>query len=320
MKSSTPRSTLRMAVVIPTRDRPESLRRTLRSLSEQSRRPDKVAVVSSGRMAREYKEVISEFLEIPIDYRHVEFGSASGQRNVGLDTVKNDADLIAFVDDDVVFDPGATEAMLRFWETAPEDVGGAGFNLRNMTAPETARKWELRPVKALYRLFVGKSGEKGKILRSGFPTPIYPASQTARVDWLETLAVVFRKAVVDEFRWYESYGGYDYVGFVDFTYSVGKRYKLYVVSDAWVTHYASPIRNSYTLGKKQVLSRIYFVRKHSELSLPRCLGALVLHTGFNVAVGVMLRDKGYLQRAWGNCVGFSQLAMGKIAPVEGGIK
>lgn len=310
----------RLAVVIPTRDRPDSLRRTLKSLAEQSRRPDVIAIASSGAMARQYVEVIGAFPEIRIDHRHVEPGSASGQRNIGLNAVKEESDLIAFIDDDVVLDPTSIETMLRFFETAPADVGGAGFNLRNMTAPETTRKWALGPVKTLYGLFVRESSEKGKVLRSGFPTPIYPASETMRVDWLETLAVVFRKKVLDEFQWIESYGGYDYVGFVDFTYTVGKRYKLYVVSDAWVTHYAGPIRNSYTLGKKQILSRIYFVRKHPELSLPRCMGALVLHTAFNVAVGVMLRDRGYFQRARGNLAGFAQVAIGRLNPAGGGIR
>lgn len=315
-----PNSHLRLGVVIPTRDRPESLHRTLKSLDEQTRRPDLVAVASSGEKKQHYEEVISEFGKIHIDHRHVNFGSASGQRNVGLDAVREQADLIAFIDDDVVLDPLAIETMLRFFETAPEDVGGAGFNFRNMLASETARKWALRPVHTAYRLFLGRSGQPGKMLRSGYPTPIYPASGTMPVDWLETLAVVFRKKVLDEFRWIESYGGYDYVGFVDFTYTIGKRYKLYVVSDAWVTHHASPIRNSYNLGQKQILSRIYFVRKHPELSLPCCLGALVLHTGFNVAVGMMLRDRGYLQRARGNLAGFAQAAMGRIRPVEGAIK
>jgi GT2 family glycosyltransferase len=290
----------------------------LKSLAEQARCPIKVAVVASGTKASE--EVVAEFRNLAIDYFHVEFGSASGQRNVGLEAVKDDADLIGFVDDDVVFQPGSIESMLAFWQQASEDIGGAGFNFRNELAPETARKWALAPVKTFYRLFLGKQSQRGRMHRSGFPTPIYPVDETTQVEWLETLAVVFRKRVLERFRWDESYGGYDCVGFVDFTYSIGKQYRLYVVKDAWVTHYSSPIRNSYILGKKQILNRIYFAQKHPELSLARCLGALVLHTGFNVAVGLMLRDVGYFRRALGNVVGLTQAAFGRLGPAPGGIK
>ena len=311
-------SSYRLALVVPTRDRPESLRRMLKSLAEQAPCPIKVAVVASGTKASE--AVVAEFRDLAIDYLHVDFASIPGQRNVGIEAVKDDADLIGFVDDDVVFHPGSIESMLAFWEQAPEDVGGAGFNFLNVLAPETVRKWALAPVKALYRLFLGKQSARGKMLPSGFPTPIYPVDETIQVEWLETLAVVFRKVVLERFRGDEAYGGYDCVGFVDFTYTIGRQHRLYVVKDACVTHYCSPITNSYVLGKKQILNRIYFVRKHPELSLVRCLGALVLHTGFNVAVGLMLRDAGYFKRALGNVVGLTQAASGRLGPAAGGIK
>jgi GT2 family glycosyltransferase len=290
----------------------------LNSLAEQSRLPVRVAIVASGTRASE--EVLADFRNLNIDYFHVDFSSASGQRNVGLKAVKDDADLIAFVDDDIVFHPGSVESMLAFWEQAPDHVGGAGFNFQNMLAPETARKWELAPVRKLYALFLGENHSRGRVLRSGFPTPVYPVGENTPVQWLETIAVVFRREVAERFQFDEFFAGYSYLEFLDFTYALSKQCKLYVVSDAWVTHYSSPIKNSYLLGKKQVVNRIYFVRKHRELSLPRCLGALSLHMGFNLGLGLMLWDDGYLKRALGNVVALTQAALGGLDPVPGGIK
>jgi GT2 family glycosyltransferase len=290
----------------------------LQSLSEQSRLPAKVVVVASGTRASE--EVVSEFQNISIVCLHVAPGSIASARNVGLRAVKDDADLVAFVDDDVVFQPGSVESMLRFWEQASEEVGGAGFNFQNKLAPETARKWALAPVKKLYGLFLGEKQSGGRVLASGFPTPIYPVGENARVQWLETIAVVFRREVAERFQFDEFFAGYSYLEFLDFTYTISKQCKLYVVSDAWVTHHSSPIKNSYLLGKKQVVNRIYFVRKHRELSLPRCLGALSLHTGFNLALGLILRDGGHLKRALGNAVGFTEAALGRLDPVPGSVK
>jgi glycosyltransferase involved in cell wall biosynthesis len=290
----------------------------LESLRVQSILPDQVVVVAAG--SEESRAVVNQFPSLNSQYIHVSRAGISRQRNAGIRALDTASTLVGYLDDDIVLQPDAIEAMLAFWETAPSDVGGAGFNFRNVLAPETARKWSLRPAQFLYRLFLGRDSQKGRVLRSGFPTPIYPVDETIQVEWLEPLAVVFRKQVFDRFQWDERYEGYDYVGFVDFTYTVSKEFRLCVVSDAWVTHYPGSIRNSYVLGIMQVVNRVYFVRKHPELSLPRCLVTLGLHAVWNVAVGLMLRDTGYLKRAWGNCVGFGLVVGGGMGAVSGGIK
>jgi glycosyltransferase involved in cell wall biosynthesis len=290
----------------------------LESLRIQSSLPDQVAVVASG--SQESRRVVDEFPSLNIRYLHISRPSASGQRNVGLKLVDTEATLVGFLDDDIVLQPDAFEAMLAFWEQAPPDVGGAGFNFRNIAAPETERKWKLRPTAWLYNTFMLRNEPDGRVLRSGFPTPIYPVTYNTYVDWLESLGFVFRKEVAEQFQFDEFFEGYSYLEFLDYTYRISRKYTLCVVSNAWVTHYSSPIRDSYLLGKKQVINRIYFVRKHPQLSLLRCCLTLVLHMFFNVAVGALLRDIGYFRRAWGNCVGFGQTVGGRIGPVAGGVK
>jgi glycosyltransferase involved in cell wall biosynthesis len=310
----------RLAVVIPTKDRPGHLRALLTSLAQQSRLPDEVVIVASG--GAESEAVASEFECLPVRFIYDPSASTTCARNMGASAVNADIELIAFVDDDVVFERDAIERMVAFWETAPDGVGGAGFNSRlGKLDKETAMKWSLKPVQRWYRWFLGnRRQKKGSVLPNGFPVPYCPTDSTIEVRWLETTAIVFRRGVLERYRFDEAFGGYDYLAFVDFTYSISKQFKLFVVGDAWFSHYSSPIRDSYALGKKQILNRIYFVRKHPELSLPRCLGALVLHTGFNLAVGLMLRDRGYFQRVHGNLVGFIQAAMGRTEPAGGGIK
>jgi glycosyltransferase involved in cell wall biosynthesis len=290
----------------------------LESLRIQSFPPDQVAVVASG--SEESRGVVNEFPSLNIQYLHISRPSASRQRNAGLQLADPEATLVGFLDDDIVLAPDAIEAMLAFWEQAPPDVGGAGFNFRNILAPETERKWKLRPTVWLYNTFMLRNERKGRVLRSGFPTPIYPAGQNTYVDWMESLGFVFRKDVVEQFQFDDFFEGYSYLEFLDYTYSISRKYRLCVVSNAWVTHYSSPIKDSYLLGKKQVINRIYFVRKHPPLSLVRCCLSLVLHMFFNVGVGILLGDIGYFRRAWGNCVGFGQMVGGRMRPVAGAIK
>lgn len=290
----------------------------LESLSVQSVLPARVVVVAAG--TQESRSVVNEFPKLDIQYIHLSRAGTSWQRNAGLKALDPSATLVGFLDDDVVVEPGALEAMLAFWEDAPADLGGAGFNFRNVLAPETQRKWSLRSPKRLYeKLMIGKV-PKGKVLRSGFPTPVYPVTENTFADWLETLGLVLRREVVRQFQFDDFYAGYSYLEHVDYTYTVSRKYRLCVVSNAWVAHYSGPIRNSYLLGKMQVINRVHFVRKHEELSLPRCYLTLLLHTFFNLAVGALLRDLGYFKRAWGNCVGLAQVAVGRTAPVAGDVK
>ncbi len=307
----------RLALVIPTKDRSVELKRMLESLAAQTCLPDQVIIVDeaeeSDALARELSQLSITTIAFP-------GGSAAAKRNRGLLSVNPRFDLIGFMDDDIVLAPNAIQEMLSFWEKAPETLGGAGFNIRNLTTPETSQKWKLRPLVWIYDSLVGKSERKGSVLPSGFPTPIYPVTENTYVDWLETMALVFRGDVVKQFQFDEFFEGYSYLEFLDYTFAISRKYRLCVVGDAWITHYSSPIKRSYLLGKKQVINRLFFVRKHPELSQFRCCLTLVTQMFFNVVVGVLLRDSGHIQRACGNCVGFALIASGRMQPVSGGIK
>ena len=307
-----------ITVIVPTRDRPKELRRLLASINNQTVLPGRVVVVASGTAVS--KQVAAEFPALNLDYIHVDRAGTSWQRNAGIEALDPGCTLVGFFDDDVVLDLDALEKMLTFWESAPPELGAAGFNFHNMLAPETQRKWSLGSVARLYKTFMLGKERKGTVLRSGFPTPIFPASEDIYPDWLETLGLTLRREVVDEFKFDDFFAGYSYLEHVEYTYRVSRKYKLCVVSNAWVTHHSGPIRNSYLLGKMQVINRVHFVRKNPNLCLARCYFTLGLHTLFNVAVGALLRDSGYFKRAWGNCVGLSQAALGKITPVQGGVK
>lgn len=308
----------KITILIPTKDRPEQLRRLLQSLSIQTALPDRVVVVASGSPVSQ--DVVNEFRQLNVQYVHVDRAGTSWQRNAGLAVLDPSCTLVGFFDDDVVLEPDALEKMLTFWETAPAEVGAAGFNFRNLLAPETRRKWALRPLVRLYETLMLGEKPKGKVLRSGFPTPIFPATEDIYTDWLETLALTLRREVVDQFKFDDFFAGYSYLEHVEYTYRVSHKYKLYVVSHAWVSHHSGPITNSYLLGKMQVINRIHFVRKFRELSPVKCYFALLVHMFFNLVVGAALRNGGYFQRAWGNCAGLTLVLTRRQAPVTGDVK
>lgn len=293
-----PKRTHKLALVVPTIGRPAELRRMLKSLAEQSQPPHQVIIVDEGKAGEDFA---GEFPQLNIQIVSMPGGSTSAKRNAGAQAAARDISLIGFLDDDIVLEPEAFEAMLSFWEQAPPEMGGAGFNLANH--PTLYASWlkssRLASWLGLY------SSEKGAVLRSGIHTLIGCLQETCYVRWLPTTAAVYPKKVMQEFGFDDWFHGYSYLEDLEFSYRVGKKYKLAVVASARFYHYPSlrGREDTYLFGKKEVVNRLHFVRKHRELSLFWCCFALLGRTFLSLILGLSTREVGYFKRALGNCVG-----------------
>jgi glycosyltransferase involved in cell wall biosynthesis len=301
----------RMSFVVPTKDRPADLRRMLRSVESQTCVPDEVILVDGGD--RTVADVPGEFPNLRIRYLRVYPPSLSRQRNAGMDAVDASMTLAGYIDDDIVFEPGAIEAMLAFWEHAPHDVGGATFNIVNMLP---------RRIFWLQKVFLLSSAERGQFLRSGFETPLWPIDRTIWPRWLCGGATIWRRSITKEVPYDEWFEGTGYLEDVDFSYRVSQRYRLAIVGDARLQHLTYPIRKdrNYLFGKWQSINRMYFVRKNPEFSRLLCYWALFGQVAFHVMLGVGTRDTGFLARARGNCAGLAQLLSGRMERIGGILK
>ena len=102
MKSFVEESRQSVAVIIPTRNRPNELSSVLECLAEQSLQPVVVIVVDSSdsRFSEEFEPKLQNYI-----YIHTTSRSAAMQRNIGMDWIwdnENNFQFIAFVDDDVL--------------------------------------------------------------------------------------------------------------------------------------------------------------------------------------------------------------------------
>jgi glycosyltransferase involved in cell wall biosynthesis len=221
----------RAAFVVATKDRPREFGRLIQGLEAQTRLPDEIIVVDGGRNSVEaFCRTVRAF---PV--RHIPClpPSASRQRNRGVDAVHPGADLIGFLDDDVVLDDSAMENMLQFWQDADGRVGGASFNMLNH--PPVAWPWvKLSPFAESAGLY---SRRPGTVSPAGFQTMIGRPWSTVYTDWLPSTASLWRREVFDHFRFDEWFEGYSYLEDLDFSYRVGKAYSLAVVADAGYFHF-----------------------------------------------------------------------------------
>ncbi len=306
-----PTFTNKIAFVVPTKDRPHDLRRMLRSVEAQSFRPEQIIVVDGSE--NRIDKIVGEFPALNIEYLHVYPPSLSRQRNAGMSAVDSSINLAGYLDDDLVLEPGAIEAMLVFWEKAPDDVGGARFNIVNEELPQVV--W-------LKSLFLLEGRKRGCILPSGYHTSIGPVLKDTYVSWLSGGVTLWRKVVVGEFVYDEWFQGTGYLEDVDYSYTVGKRYKLAVVADARVKHLSYPIRkeSNYILGRWQAINRMYFVKKHREFWLPLCYWSMVGEFVLNLGTAVTQIDSWRFRRAWGNLAGLACVVQGRIESTDGLLK
>ncbi len=289
----------KIAFIVATKDRPQELERLLNSFERQTYPPDQVVVVDGGSIS--VAKLVKRFIAIPVTYMHCAPPSATRQRNMGLSTIFQKISLIGFCDDDVVFEPKAIETMMDFWEHVSENVGGAAFNMINH--PPLYGSW-LKSLPLMKGLGL-YSKERGVVSSSGFHTIIDHVSKNINVQWLPTTAVVWQRNIFDEHKFDEWFGGYSYLEDLDFSYQVGKKKQLFVVKNAQYYHFpASTGRNSsYIFGKREVLNRLYFVKKHQELSLFKCYLVLILRIFISIGLAIQERKSAYLKRTMGSIIG-----------------
>lgn len=107
-----------IAVVIPTRERPDFLARALRSVERQTRVPKEVIVVDDGSPKPLPPEFFSQF-SMTVNYRHLSPGRGGpGARNAGIELAR--AEWIAFLDDDDVWLPEKLSEQMRYISEHPD--------------------------------------------------------------------------------------------------------------------------------------------------------------------------------------------------------
>ncbi len=291
----------KIAFVVATKDRPAELGRLLESLSAQSRKPDEIIVVDGGAIG--VSEVLHrpELESLALRYERCLPPSAARQRNRGIARVSPGIDLIGFLDDDAVLAPGAMSRMMDFWESASSDIGGAQFNMLNHPAVFAAglKRWPLISFLGLY------SGNPGDVLPSGFQVMVGPVAETIFVRWLGSGASIWRRHIFDAESFDEWFEGYSYLEDLDFSFRVGRHYRLAVVGQAGYEHL--PARkgrgDGFRFGRREAVNRLYFVTKNPELSRIRCAMALSLRLAISLAMAGRERKAGYLARAAGTLIG-----------------
>ncbi len=275
-----------LAVICPTKDRPDKLARLLDNLSQLPEKPFQVLVADGGD-GENLKPVVKKFAK-ELNIHHLlcpEQGQVL-QRNYAHGYLHPTIKLVAHVDDDITFEVNAYQNILKFWNERAAltelPIGGVSFNLV-----------DLKPIAAsfLRKLFFMAPEPVGTVSRSGYARPFLPAGRNLKVDWLLGGATVWSRDVIRDnphplsikTRWAVCED-------LMYSYPLRHTHLMLACCDADAYHNENYNENNLKVsvfhGVSSTVMRYHFVRCNVELSTPAfvwmTIGIICGHLGVAV--------------------------------------
>ncbi|MDO8527698.1 MAG: glycosyltransferase family 2 protein [Deltaproteobacteria bacterium] len=287
-----------IALLIPTRDRPQKLRDLLKSISEQDLRPGQILVVASGE---DVGTVVQEFKTLSIEYHHVSFSGQVAQRNFGLKKLKENVTLVSCMDDDMVLKPKALSNMLEFWNKNP-DYTAICYNICN------DKPFRLNIFKYLFQMTGTKPGQ---VTRAGYNTRITCVTQDIETDWVMGGFTVWKRKILEAHPYEREPQAYAFNEDLYYSYPLRKKFgfEFAVCEGAKVEHHHVQLtgRKNMAFGELQVHARFKLVRDYpAHFSIPLAYWASLGQMLENISRFFLERDLGYLKIALGNLKGIIQ--------------
>lgn len=271
-------TTLQIAAVIPTKGRPRQLTRLLETLSAQSVPLGQVLIADGGR---DQEFLVQSFADrLPIKWLPCPVAGQIPQRNFAINQLADSIKAVIYLDDDIQVEPSAIATLITFFNAQHPVPAGVSFNLGNL--PE-------QPPSELRRLFIMETHPNGKILRSGYNTPIVNLkSDLFYSDWLVGGATLWRRDIIEAHKLPDLPSDWATCEDIIFSYPVSKVAPLHVCASARAYHIDDErvltAKDYRRRGRAAVLWRAWFVQKNSDLSK-----VAFLWMNFGMLIGWSLR-------------------------------
>jgi GT2 family glycosyltransferase len=303
-----------LSFVIPSRNRPERLRRTLGGLAGQAGAPDEVIVVDGSDDAGEAVRLEAEFSTRLAGLRAVRADrlGAAPQRNQGVALARGD--LVGFWDDDVDPEPGCVQAMRDFLATHP-DFGGVSATITNQ-APKgfgRATRWVVGLMDKRKELPL--DGRVVGPVLNFLPTVRADAPAVCETEWLNTTCTFYRRVVLPNPPFGEQFQGYSMLEDVCLSVGVAQRgVKLALLRDARVFHDTQPgehKRSVSAVAGMGVRNRFYLATHVLRRSGFETWWQLAMWETFCGVAGLRNAGRVWLLRNWGAAAALTSIAFGR---------
>lgn len=268
-----------LAVLVPTKDRPDSVCALLESLATQTYRPGRVVIAATGQSIEEQISAFSD--RLVIEYIHCERPGQIHQRKTGLAALGTEVRLVAFLDDKITLEPDAMEAMIDCWNRVEPETAGIGFNIVNMPPSEPS------PV---YHHFGVGGIRPGTVSRSGYNALFLTIEDDIRTQWLGGGYTVWRKDILDRYPQQEVQTRWAAGEDLRFSYPIGLKHPLWACAGARLRNVTirdqAPDGDVVTYrGKVIACHELYFSYSQPGISFPAGLWMVLGLIGIDAFCG-----------------------------------
>jgi GT2 family glycosyltransferase len=219
---------VKLAILIATKDRIDELRNLLESINQSTLLPDKIVIVYSGEDISSLIGHYQKSLNIQIIYSPI--ASQSVQKSLGIKSLSEDYTWVLFLDDDLVLELNTIKILFDEYLINPKFDGYAGFGLG--ISNRSTRKLNIVVTRCLkfFRLF---SDTPGTITKSGHAQSYLDHGTEVDVQWLNGVSAWNSKVL---FNYLSNQASISYSAYedVEFSYKVGKNNKMLFVPMAKV--------------------------------------------------------------------------------------
>ncbi len=251
------------SAIIPTYDRPDSLRATLDSLAKQNVQFFEVIIVDASADATT-ETLIREGivgLKSNLVYQTANEKGAASQRNEGVAMASQP--FIAFMDDDIILEPLCVDRLWKCFEINPLTLGVNAMitNQKYLPIGRFTRLMCALLEKKKYKSYAGKCiGPAWNFL----PSDDESLPEYVEVDWLNTTCTMYKKAALPAPPFPDYFHGYSIMEDLTLSLTVGRYGKLLNARTARVFHDSQPGRHKsdyQELQKMELINRFYIVTK-----------------------------------------------------------
>lgn len=252
-----------VAIICPTKDQPQKVKRLLLSICKLKSLPGQVIVADGGHNLKPLVDQFTQSLNLTCLYCP-EPGQVL-QRNHARAYLSDDIRIVLHIDDDNTLEHDALSKLLDFWNLESNSgddrpLAGVSFNVIDLPVVKNSFFRRL--------FFIGPEPE-GTISISGYARPFSPAYKNKETSWLLGGSTAWSRNVVDLHPHPIDFPtGWAVCEDLIYSYNLTKVYRLMIAKNAVAYHNESyqaiNFKRGIFYGLSSVIMRYYFVTQHVE--------------------------------------------------------
>jgi glycosyltransferase involved in cell wall biosynthesis len=254
-----------VSAIIPTRNRPVILRRTLESLASQAAQPEEIILIDGSDDDSTYQLCgVQPVAGLGSEVRWVRASvlGAAAQRNQGVALATQS--VIGFLDDDVLLEP---ECMVRIWRALQSDpeLGGVSAMITNQRYQAPGRASRL-----VFRVLAGSSASTYAGRALGPAVTLLPEDrddlpEVVTVEWLNLGCTLYRRDALPNPVFPTFFTGYSMGEDVMLSVNVGRSWRLANARTARIYHDSQPSehKNDLVAFSSMELVNRHFLMTHT---------------------------------------------------------